>query len=203
MCQVLLGHENIVVSETDMVPVLSNTSPNPLCGWLVLFILCCFILISFWEGNRLSRPMGSAPFCCLGLVSWLACSQVMKAACWGWRRKPCGLLLPWPHMSQKPVLGTLECSFSPCTQILVFTANLNSNNLPPPLHLKKKKKKEKKPCVLKVENKGQPRTLAGVCFIMCVFYVALLWVAFTLIRLMCNLGILIFCSHRISYLYVK
>lgn len=32
MCQVLLGHENIVVSETDMVPVLSNTSPNPLCG---------------------------------------------------------------------------------------------------------------------------------------------------------------------------
>lgn len=69
-------------------------------------------------------------------------------------------------MSQRLALGTPECSFSPCTQIIVFMGNLNSNNLPPPLLLKKKKKK-KSPVYYRLENKeGQPGSPGRVCYIM-------------------------------------
>lgn len=75
------------------------------------------------------------------------------------------LLLPRPHMSQRLALGTLECSFSPCTQIIVFMCNLNSNNLPRPLLLKKKKKKS--PVYYRLEKKeGQPGSPGRVCYIM-------------------------------------
>ena len=65
-------------------------------------------------------------------------------------------------MSQRLALGTLECSFSPCTQIIVFMGNLNSNNLPPP-----QKKKKKSPVYYRLEKKeGQLGSPGRVCYIM-------------------------------------
>lgn len=39
MCQLLLGHGNLVVSKTDLVTDLSNTSPNPSLDGFLLWVI--------------------------------------------------------------------------------------------------------------------------------------------------------------------
>lgn len=49
MCPVRLDPGNIVASETDKVPVLGNTSPNPLLRWVTSVDdgSCAFFLASY------------------------------------------------------------------------------------------------------------------------------------------------------------
>lgn len=83
MCQVLLGHGGIVVSETDMISALRNTFQNPLLIWVTSVdddLTHSFLLhTNFLLSAVFSLDLGdSAPLYCLGLACWLACSQVVR-----------------------------------------------------------------------------------------------------------------------------